>query len=268
VNIRFVVRGLLLAVPLAVLISAGWIFFQTPLGRPLDPTPPAPTIIAPVGEMPAGPVGLQEWAQYWGEDYAPVGSGFLFSLAEGGIVGATAAHSVRVGSPDHPLQRIALGVAGRAGFVAEFDTLRGQPGRSLTPDNLAVDYLLLEGNVPIEPGSVLVPDPRGAPQPGERVALYSGLGDGRGGSSILEGTVQSVDDNAIWVLMDDRFNPGQMSGSPFVSQHTGQVVGMAVAASVRRTRLLIGAHPIGSLVGLAESATEFPKMVELAQERE
>jgi hypothetical protein len=48
---------------------------------------------------------------------------------------------------------------------------------------------------------------------------------------VLDGTVQSVDDRAVWVLMDDWFDPGHMSGSPFVSQHTGQVVGMAVAAS-------------------------------------
>lgn len=266
-NIRFVVRGLLLAIPLAVLISAGWIFFQTPLGKPLDPTPPVPTIRAPAAETPAGPVGLQEWAQYRGEEYRPVGSGFLFSLAGGEIVGATAAHSVRVGSPDLPLQQIALGVAGRAGFLVEFDTLRGKPGHSLTPDNLAVDYLLLEIDQPIEHSSVLVPDPRGAPQPGERVALHSGMGDGKGGARILEGMVQSVDDSAIWVLMDGRFNPGQMSGSPFVSQHTGQVVGMAVAASLRRDRLLVGAHPIGSLVRLAESASEFPKLSEVAQER-
>jgi hypothetical protein len=63
--------------------------------------------------------------------------------------------------------------------------------------------------------------------------------------------------------MDERFDPSLMSGSPLVSQHTGQVVGMAVAASPRRTRLYLGVHPIGSIVEKAESATEFPKLVEL-----
>ncbi len=65
---------------------------------------------------------------------------------------------------------------------------------------------------------------------------------------------------AVWVLMDEMFNPSSMSGSPFVSQHTGQVVGMLIAVTPRRTRLLLGVHPIGSIVRLAESATESIKM--------
>jgi hypothetical protein len=61
-------------------------------------------------------------------------------------------------------------------------------------------------------------------------------------------------------LMDDLFEAGMMSGSPFVSQHTGQVVGMLIAGTPRRGRLFLGTHPIGSLVHLAETATEFPKL--------
>jgi hypothetical protein len=110
----------------------------------------------------------------------------------------------------------------------------------------------------IDPIVALTPDPRGAPQPGEQVSLFSGVGRGEGadGRRILEGTVHSVSDTTVWVLMDDLFSPGLMSGSPFVSQHTGQAVGMVVAATPRRTRLLLGMHPIGSIVRLAESASE------------
>ena len=263
-NTKFVIRSVLLAVPLALLIAVGWIFFRTPLSRRPDPTPPPPTILAPPGLMPAGPVGLQEWARYQSEAYRPVGSGFFFSLDSGEIVAATTAHSVTLGDPAHLLQQIALGIAGRTPFVGEFDTLRGVPGRTLTPDNLTIDYLLLELDQQVDLAHVLPPDPRGSPQPGERVSLYSGLGDGQGNQRVIEGTVQSVDDNAVWVLMDAWFDPGQMSGSPFVSQHTGQVVGMAVAASPRWKHLLLGMHPIGSLVRLAESATESPKLSELS----
>lgn len=264
-NVRFVIRSLLLAIPVAVCISAGWIFFQTPLSRRPDPTPPPPTIVAPRGRMPAGPGGLQEWAQYRGQDYRPVGCGFFFALASGEIVGATTAHSVGIGNPNHLLERIGLGVAGHAGFVGEFDTLWGPPGRRLTPENLALDYLLLRVDGSIDAELVLTPDPRGAPQPGERVMLYSGLGDGQGGPRLLEGTVQSVSSEAVWVLMDDWFNPSMMSGSPIVSQHTGQVVGMVVAGSPRRLRVLLGLHPMGSLVERAESAEEFPTLGEWGQ---
>jgi hypothetical protein len=263
-NIKFVVRGLLLALPVAAITSVAYIvvMFRAQLGRPPDPTPPPPTILALHGELPAGPVGLQELARYRGDAYSLVGSGFLILLGDGEIVGVTTAHSVSLGNPDRPLEQIALGVAGQTDFVAEFDTLWGQPGQPRTGGDMRVDYVLLQADQPIDLSFVLTPDPRGAPQPGERVSLFSGLGDGHGGQRILEGTVQSVSDTAVWVLMDDLFNPGLMSGSPFISQHTGQVVGMAIAVNLRGGRLLLGVHPIGSIVQLAESATEFPKISE------
>jgi len=265
VKIGFVLRGLLLALPLALLLTAGWLFGQTPFARHPDPTPLPPTILAPPGQMPEGPVGLREWALYRGRAYEPVGSGFLLRLPSGDIVGVSAAHAVAFDRPDRPLERIALGVAGRDDLIWEFHTLRGQPGHRFTAEDLAVDYLLLKVESPVDTGLVLTPDSRGLPQPGERVSLYSGLGDGRGGLRVLEGTVQSASDRAVWVLMDDRFNPGQLSGSPFVSQHTGQAVGMVLAMTPRGTHLLLGAHPIGSLVRLAESASEFPKLIPLNQ---
>jgi hypothetical protein len=174
----------------------------------------------------------------------------------------TTAHSVPIGNPDHPLEQIALGVAGQTGFVAEFDTFRGQPGQPRTGADMTVDYVLLQPDSPIDPSLALTPDPRGAPQPGERVSLFSGQRRAHSGQLILEGTVQSVGDTAVWVLMDQLFNPALTSGSPLVSQHTGQVVGMLIAGTPRRNRLLLGVHPIGSIVQLAETANEFPRISE------
>jgi hypothetical protein len=264
-NTKFVIRGLLLALPAAALATAagvavmvvrGWI------GPPAGPTPPPPTILAPRGEMPGGPVGLQEWVQVRGGEYHLAGSGFLLALDGGEVVGVTTAHSVPLGDPDRPVDRIGLCVAGQADFVAEFDTLHGQPGQPRTGEDMTVDYVLLRADGALDPGLALVPDPRGTPQPGERVSLWSGQGDGEGGLRVLEGTVQSVDETAVWVLMDEWFDPGLMSGSPLVSQYTGQAVGMAIAVSPRRSRLLVGAHPIGSIVQIAGSATDFPRMSE------
>lgn len=102
-----------------------------------------------------------------------MGSGFLIRLSDGHTVGVITAHSVSIGDPDHPLEQIALRVVGHRGFVAEFDTLRGPPGRSRTGMDMTVDYVLLQADSPIDPGLVLTPDPRGAPQPGERVLLFS-----------------------------------------------------------------------------------------------
>ncbi len=275
-NVKFVIRGLLLALPVVIIALVAWLLLQTPLGSSLLSNWPAPfttsqtpslppTILAPRGDMPVGPVGLQEWAQYQGEGYGLVGCGFLLSLAESQIIGVTTAHSLSIGDPGHLLERIAFGVAGRSGFVGEFDTLWGRPGQPRTGEDMTVDYVLLLVNVAVEPDLVLTPDPRGAPQPGERVSLFSGLGNGQGGRDIWEGTVQSASDTSVWVLMDDWFNPGLMSGSPFLSQHTGQVVGMAIAASPRHNRLLLGMHPVGSLVQLARSAAGFPLIFQPGQ---
>lgn len=261
-NIKFVLRTACLAIPLAILITVGWILFQTPLVRPLAPTPPPPTILVPGGELPAGPVGLQEWVRYQHEPYQLAGCGFFIALPSGNALAVTTAHSVAPAGSERPLERIALRVPGHAKFVTEFDHLVGPPGRPLQPDDLSVDYLLLQVTQPIDPELLLAPDPRGAPQPGERVTLVSGLEESRHGQ-LREGTVLSVSDTAIWVLMDDRFNPSLMSGSPFLSQHSGKAVGMAVAASPRGGRLLLGAHPISSLLQLATAATEFPPLEQL-----
>ena len=265
-NLRFVIKALLLAIPLAILISAGWALGQMGFAKIPDPTPPPPTILVPQDEMPTGMVGLEQWAQYQNEPYRPVGSGFFLLLDSGEVAGVTTAHSVSIGNPNHLLERIALGIAGHPKRRWEFSTLRGLPGHSVGPQNLSADYLLLEASQPLPEDLVLEADLRGAPQPGERVTLYSGLGDGRGGLRLHEGTVQSVDDEAFWVLTDRLFNPAQMSGSPFVSQHTGRVVGMLVVGSPRLGRLLLGAHPIGSLVSLATSATTFPTLSEIGPE--
>jgi hypothetical protein len=174
-NIKFVVRGLLLALPVAVIASLAFILVIMPaqIGGPLDPTPPPPTILAPRGALPAGPVGLQGWARYRGQADRQVVHGFLIRLSDGEIVGVTPAHGFSFDNPDHPLEQIALGAPGQTDFMVEFDTLRGQPGQPRTGGDMTVDYVLLQADQPIDASFVLTPDPRGAPQPGERVALFS-----------------------------------------------------------------------------------------------
>jgi hypothetical protein len=66
-NTKFIGRGLLVALPAAAilaLVGLNLVIARTPMGRPPDPTPPPPAILAPRGEMPAGPGGLEEWVQY------------------------------------------------------------------------------------------------------------------------------------------------------------------------------------------------------------
>lgn len=255
---RFVLRGSLIALMVTVLIVAVWFSASRVDLRPLDRLPPPPTILAPRGERPIGPGGLVEFAQY-GEDWFGVGCGFLLQLPGGEVIGVTTAHSL---SFTNDLRQIAFGVAGRSGYVRQFDTLLGRPGVARSGDDMTVDYVLLKASAAssIDPNLILQPDPRGAPQPGERVALFSGLGDGQGNLKTFAGTVQAVNATAVLVLMDDVFDPSGVSGSPFISEHTGQVVGMTIAVSRRAGRVLLSLHPIGSIERLAQSAADFPKI--------
>jgi hypothetical protein len=191
--------------------------------------------------------------------YNRVGCGFIIKLETGKLIGVTTAHSLSF-DVTQSLTHIALGIAGQSGFVAEFDRFYGTPGVARSGEDMSVDYALLQMSAanPIDPALILKPDPRGLPQPGERVSLYDGLN----AALTLSGTVQSVSPQAVWVVMDEVFDPSGMSGSPFVSQYTGKVVGMVIAATQRGGRVLLGAHPIGSLVRLAQAATEFPKIAE------
>ncbi len=268
INLKFIVRGFLISTPLIVILTVlglNIIIARTPSGQPPAATPPAPAILSPRGDLPADTVAFQEWVQYGAQNPALTGSGFFLQLDDGTLIGVTSAHSIVLGNPNYPIRRLFFSDANEPGFVVEFETLHGQPGRAAT-DILSNDYVLLRVEQPVDARYVLWPDGRGGPQLGERVALFSGLGDGRGGRRILEGTALTVDETAAWILIDEwNWEPALMSGSPVLSQHTGRVVGMVIAATPRNYRLfprrcqwLIGIHPVGSLVRLAQAAQTFP----------
>jgi len=265
-NTKFLARALIVILALtAIILTVISLLLPRirPRGPSFGPTPQPPIILAAYGELPSGVVGLEEWTHTQGQAYELSGSGFFLRVSQAEIVGVTTAHSVwMLGTPNNSLERIAFHIAGQDNYLAEFDTLYGPPGTPLKGLELARDYVLLKLNQPIDESLALTPDPRGAPQPGERVSLFSGLGDGQGGRRELAGTVQSVEMQGIWVVMDDSFDPGRMSGSPLISQHTGQVVGMAIAATYQGDRLYIGFHPIGNIVRIAAAANQFPKIAE------
>lgn len=260
-NVRFLLRGSLLAVTAVLLALAAVLLFTEPGRRLVFPpiVPPAPLIDAPRGALPPLPGGLVEWSKYGSDVYHPVGRGFLFRLPTGDVVGVTTAHSLSFDAPS--LQNIALALGEWTKPVIEFDTLRGEPGTARSGEDMTVDYVLL--HVPIsasiDPALILEPDPRGLPQAGERVALYTLINDQ---PQRLDGAVLSVDPSAVWVVMDEMVDPSGLSGSPFISLHTGKVIGMAIATTRRGGKVLLGLHPVGSLVQKAQAAKTFLKIAD------
>ena len=262
INKKFLIRGSLfalgvIAVGLTVAIAALKFFLS---GPPSGTPPPPPTILAPRGALPEIAVGLSEYAKYSGDDYVLAGSGFLIRTKVGDIVAVTTAHSISLGDPDRLLEQIAFGYEGE--FVVEMDTLYGNPGKPRLGPDMSVDYVLLQVADDVDPQLILLADPRGGPQAGERVSLFSGISEAQSGLRTFSGSVQAVDRYGAWVLMDDAFQPGLMSGSPILSMHTGKVVGMAISAAQTDAGMMIGMHSIASLVEKAQSASVFPKLID------
>jgi hypothetical protein len=65
--------------------------------------------------------------------------------------------------------------------------------------------------------------------------------------------VLSSTSEKTWIQLDDSFEPGGYSGCPVVSQFTGRVIGMAVSGA-DRSPVIMGLHPVGSLVEKAQAA--------------
>jgi hypothetical protein len=255
-NWRFVMRGGLLAISVVLLAIIAVFMFTEPGRRLLPPSvPPVPVIHAPRGTLPTGQVGLVEQALYAGGDYHPVGRGFIFQLPNNRLVGVTTAHSVSFGS----LLSIALARHESTDRVFEADTLQGEPGVPRSGEDMTVDYVLLKipSSHSIDPALILQPDQRDLPQPGERVSLFTVQADQ---PRVFDGAVLSAEPQAVWVVMDEVFEPSGLSGSPFISQYTGKVIGMAIATTRRGDKVLLGVHPIASLVAKAQRAQVFSKI--------
>jgi hypothetical protein len=262
------VIGLLVVLLIIVLIlpmfpgALAVVAMGTRLLTPAPATPPPPQIDAPRGDLPEGIAGLQQWRQNGDVFKAELSSGFLLELSSGEIIGVTTAHGTYDQPDPYPtMARMGLGINGADAPVVESDTYYGHPGTPRTGNDVTVDYVLLKLDAP-DPTLALTADPRGKPLPGERIVLYSGLGDQRGGVVTWGGTVLSVEPTGIKLLMDQStLFPGGMSGSPVFSEHTGLVIGMLIAGTTQGSRWVLDVHPIWHLVEVAESAMEFPKML-------
>lgn len=248
-NWRFIARGLALAIAALGVLAVG-IYLALPalfLRIPYGPTPLAPEIAAPIEPLPVAWPGMEVWSIYPARDPQLAGSGFFLRLPDGAVVFVSAAHAFDFGSD---LETVEVGPEPKV-----LTHLTGEPGvaRRFGSD-LRVDYVLFAVGPEPPAEAVGEPDPRGLPQPGERVALYPGVGSR---NLPLLGTVLSAERKAAWVIMDAAFEAALMSGSPFFSAHTGRVVGMALVAGDRGGHTVIGMHPIGSLVekGLAAEAS-------------
>jgi hypothetical protein len=215
----------------------------------LGPTPQAPVITAPRGEPPAGQLGS------WGYSNAPAAPEFgcttLVRMPDGRKVAISTAHSTypqaanvggRLVAPDST--KIA-DLVGQLKYGAPFQGMR-----------LNIDYVLWTLKTMPPEEDFVEPDPRGAPQPGERVWLYN-MDSRPNGVGRRAGVVMQVNKDNTWLRMDESFVPGGSSGCPVVSQHTGKLLGTVVAGADSKP-VVIGLHPVASLVERVNAALPPP----------
>jgi hypothetical protein len=210
---------------------------------PIGPTPEPPAQLLQRGPLPSGFRAYQGF--FHGASFS---CGFLLEIEGGQRVGVNAAHSI--------------GELPRGEF-AEFRTPEGSLAAVLTGqiahgqpfiyDQFHMDYVVWTVNQDTGFERFLRPDPRGSGQPGERILVYSPFASSSGGPQTYPGVVMSVSDANIWIQLDEPFSPSGFSGCPVISQTTGNVIGMAVAG-VNQPPVVMGLHPIGSLVEKARAA--------------
>lgn len=177
-------------------------------------------------------------------------SGFLLQVDEG-VYAVTAVHSLMDFWGRGMPAVIPVMVPGDPVPLLLIETQGGDWGRPRWGRDLRVDYALFLLEQEVDPVWVLQPDQRGRAELGEGVWLHGGAGNG---ADVPGGIVYSVFAHAVWVVMDQQFSPWGMSGSPFISAETGAVVGMAIVTGQQDGHLVIGMHPIGSLVEKIEAA--------------
>jgi hypothetical protein len=180
-----------------------------------------------------------------GTDFA---CSFLLRLEDNRLVAVSTAHALSPQARENPAVLLSSNNVGMAALSGPIK--RGSPFRQ---DHFTMDYVLWKVEEVIDPGSILQPDPRGAGQPGESILVYSRLDNGAGESLSFPGVIMAVTPEATWIQLEASFNPRGFSGCPVVSQHTGQVIGMAVSGRDLHP-VVMGLHPIGSIVEKAEQA--------------
>jgi hypothetical protein len=208
---------------------------------------PPPVILVPSGPLPGGYRAFG--GTYNGNTFS---CGFLLDLEDGRRVAVNAAHSIPHLPPQTPGELWAPD--GKRAAL-----LKGQIayGQIFSQNRFSMDYVLWTVADDTAPEYFLKPDPRQQVEPGERVWVYSLSENGAGGSKLWPGAVMSAAPDAIWIQLEDSFNPAGFSGCPVISQHTGRVLGMAVSGA-NQPPVVMGLHPVASLVEKARKAFPGP----------
>ncbi len=216
---------------------------------------PAAKIAAPRGQL------LYQPIFHWSDgDESAQGTGFFAKAPNGKIAAVTSAHFI---DPERPaLLSAEWQTIDGEKIVAKLSTSWGPPGKLGGSElDQRSDYLLF----PVEP-EVMVPqvlefDPRPRCEDGELVWFVDKDGsESAADQRVLTGRVKLESPLAIILTLDDPIKLQSQSGSPFISQKTGKVIGLLCSGGHDGDELLLIAAPVGRMLKQLQDDSSFPEL--------
>jgi hypothetical protein len=224
--------------------------------RPLMDHP----INAPVSAVsaPIGPLVYQPEFVWSSGKTTQQGTGFLVKRITGDVVGVTSAHFIDFQGPALLEARWLDMVTAEPLIV--YKHAFGNPGRNptLNPLDLRPDYFILHKEEFETDRPTLEFDYRPNPDHGERVWLPNKNSKALTGHDFVEGTIIEANQKHLTVLLDHRIETHSQSGSPFVSQKTGKVIGVFSATPVKKQGEIIYLAPAQVFLSAMRDAQNRP----------
>ena len=189
------------------------------------------------------------------------GTGFFAKAPNGKIVAVSSAHYLQRNGP--PLLEAAWCNVVTGEPVASASTSWGSVGSAgkMSPEiNLRSDYLLLPVEDALKPEEVLEFDLRSMPKVGERVWLPDKKASTEIGHDNVAGTVTEATEKYIAVELDVAIKLQSQSGSPFLSQTTGRVIGTLSMANTSTNPPVIYLTPAEAILRQLAKPDLFPKL--------
>ena len=189
------------------------------------------------------------------------GTGFFAKAPNNKIVAVTSAHFLNMNGP--PLQEAKWLDVRTNKWVATFTLSWGTPGRSGTRHpllDLRSDYLLMPASSSITPDKVLELDSRPKPKLKERIWFPNKDETAPLGHQVVAGSVVESDEKYSIVILDKEVPLQSQSGSPFISQATGKVIGTLSGADSANGQLRLLITPSSGILAMLAKDNHFPEL--------
>lgn len=178
---------------------------------------------------PSGDILLQPQFEWNTGERTANGTAFLTRRDDGRIVVVGSAHYILGEELPVTAQMVSIKLEQ---LVLETQTALGpvSDGDPATEQSSRDDYFFLPVDADVDPAQVLELDLRDAPEVGEKVWFPDKNFDNGEGFDLRTGEVVEVEPDVIAVRMSDRSKLQSQSGTPFISQKTGLVIGTLIGA--------------------------------------